>query len=103
MTPLDYTRELVPFDSVSVKSNVAVTDHIEAILRRIGCEIERLEYDDPNGVRKATVIGKRGPGRGGMAYFAHSDVVPAADWASRTGRSSRRSLAAAFTAAVAAT
>lgn len=81
MSPLEYTRELVAFDSVSVKSNVAVTDCIEAMLRRLGCEIERLEYDDANGVRKATVIGKLGPGRGGMAYFAHSDVVPAADWA----------------------
>jgi len=81
MTALDYARELVAFDTVSVRSNVAVTDCIEGHLRRLGCEIERLEYDDANGVRKATVIGRRGSGPGGFAYFAHSDVVPAADWA----------------------
>jgi acetylornithine deacetylase len=81
VSPLDYARPLVAFDSVSAKSNVAVTDHIEATLRRLGFEIERLEYDDKNGVRKATVVGRRGAGTGGLAYFAHSDVVPADDWA----------------------
>lgn len=85
MTALDYTRELIAFDSVSVRSNVAVTDYVEAALRRLGCEIERLEYDDAQGVRKASVIGRRGEGPGGFAYFAHSDVVPAADWALDTG------------------
>lgn len=81
MNALDYARDLIAFDSVSAVSNVAVTDYIEAALRRLGCEIERLEYDDAQGVRKATVIGQRGTGRGGFAYFAHSDVVPAVDWA----------------------
>jgi acetylornithine deacetylase len=85
MTALDYTREFVAFDSVSVRSNVAVTDCIESRMRTLGFEIERLEYDDANGVRKATVVGRLGPGRGGMAYFAHSDVVPAADWARTHG------------------
>jgi acetylornithine deacetylase len=81
MNALDYARDLIAFDSVSAVSNVAVTDYIEEALRRLGCEIERLEYDDAQGVRKASVIGKRGTGRGGFAYFAHSDVVPAVDWA----------------------
>lgn len=81
MTALDYARELVAFDSVSAKSNVEVTDHIEAVLRKLGFEIERLEYDDKNGVRKASVVGKKGQGTGGFAYFAHSDVVPVQDWA----------------------
>jgi acetylornithine deacetylase len=85
MTALDYTREFVAFDSVSVRSNVAVTDCIEGRMRALGFELERLEYDDANGLRKASVVGKRGPGRGGMAYFAHSDVVPAADWARAQG------------------
>jgi acetylornithine deacetylase len=81
MTALDYTRDLVTFDSVSAKSNVEVTNRIESLLKSLGFEIERLEYDDARGVRKASVVGKRGPGRGGMAYFAHSDVVPCDDWA----------------------
>lgn len=81
MTALDYTRDLLTFDSVSARSNVAITDRVEELLRGLGFEIERLEYDDARGVRKASVIGRRGPGAGGLAYFAHSDVVPCDDWA----------------------
>ena len=81
MTALDYTCDLVAFNSVSSLSNVEVTDWIEQRLRSLGCEIERLEYDDANGVKKATVLGKLGSGTGGMAHFSHSDVVPADDWA----------------------
>ena len=44
---------------------------------------ERLEYDDAEGVRKASIAAKKGEGRGGLAYFGHSDVVPAANWHSR--------------------
>ncbi|MFK7817636.1 MAG: M20/M25/M40 family metallo-hydrolase, partial [Planctomycetaceae bacterium] len=39
-----------------------------------------IDYTDPAGVSKSNVIGKRGSGSGGLAYFAHSDVVPADDW-----------------------
>lgn len=80
MTSLDYTRQLVAFDSISLKSNVPVTDFVEQTLRRFDFETERLEYDDRNGVRKASVVGKKGKGTGGMAYFGHTDVVPADDW-----------------------
>lgn len=80
MNALDLTRELVAFDSVSVRSNVAVTDYVEGVLRKLGCEVERLEYNDERGVRKANVVGKLGNGTGGMAYFGHTDVVPADDW-----------------------
>ncbi|MBX3437895.1 MAG: M20 family metallopeptidase [Planctomycetaceae bacterium] len=81
MQALDYARQLVTFDSVSRVSNVPVTDAVEAILRRLGFEIERIEYDDENGIRKANLIAKKGTGTGGMAYFAHTDVVPADTWA----------------------
>lgn len=80
MTALDYARELVAFDSISLKSNCAVTDHVQQTLTKLGFETERLEYDDKVGVRKASVVGKRGSGTGGMAYFGHTDVVPADDW-----------------------
>ncbi|MBL8852110.1 MAG: M20 family metallopeptidase [Planctomycetaceae bacterium] len=80
MTALDYARELVAFDSISLKSNCAVTDHVQQTLTKLGFETERLEYDDASGVRKASVVGKRGRGNGGMAYFGHTDVVPADDW-----------------------
>jgi acetylornithine deacetylase len=75
---------LVGFNSVSRSSNVAVTDFAEKTLRELGFETERLEYDDANSVRKACVIGKRGSGTGGLAYFGHTDVVPADHWFSST-------------------
>lgn len=80
MTALDYARELVAFDSVSLSSNVEVTDYVQRTLDRLGFETERLEYTDAHGVRKASVAGKKGRGTGGMAYFGHTDVVPADDW-----------------------
>ncbi len=80
MSPLDYAHELVSFDSVSLVSNLAVTDYVQETLQRLGFETERLEYVDPYGVRKASVVGKKGRGTGGMAYFGHTDVVPADDW-----------------------
>lgn len=79
-TAFDYARELIEFDSVSSRSNVDVTDHVEAILRQLDFEVERLEYNDARGVRKASVVGKRGSGTGGFAYFGHTDVVPADTW-----------------------
>jgi len=81
MNAIQYTRDLVAFESPSPLSNVAVSDYVEQTLRRLGFEIERIEYDDDNGVRKANVLGKKGSGKGGVAYFGHTDVVPADDWA----------------------
>lgn len=80
MKPVDYLKELVAFPSVSSESNVAVTDCIEGHLVRLGFETERIDYVDRRGVAKSNVVGKLGPGSGGLAYFAHSDVVPANDW-----------------------
>ncbi|MDA1163040.1 MAG: M20 family metallopeptidase [Planctomycetota bacterium] len=82
MTALEYAKQLVAFESTSVLSNVAVTDYVESQLRRTGFTVERLEYDDLNGVRKASVVGRKGSGSGGMAYFGHTDVVPADPWLS---------------------
>ena len=42
---------------------------------------ERIEYNDARGVRKVNVVGKKGDGTGGMAYFGHTDVVPPGDGA----------------------
>jgi acetylornithine deacetylase len=81
MQALDYTKEMVAFDSTSRVSNVDVSDYVEHALRKLEFDIERIEYDDDNGVRKANVVGKKGSGKGGVAYFGHTDVVPADDWA----------------------
>lgn len=80
MTALEYARELVAFDSVSLSSNLAVTDYVQDTLQRLEFETERLEFNDPYGVRKASVVGRKGTGVGGLAYFGHTDVVPADDW-----------------------
>ncbi len=80
MSALDYAKELVSFNSVSNLSNVEVTNAVEVILKRMGFEVERIEYDDKFGVRKANVIAKKGTGTGGLAYFGHTDVVPADTW-----------------------
>lgn len=80
MGVVEYCRELVAFDSTSSLSNVPVTDYVQRKLTELGFTTERIEYDDEAGVRKANVVGKRGPGTGGVAYFGHTDVVPADDW-----------------------
>jgi acetylornithine deacetylase len=80
MNALEYTRDLVAFGSVSSLSNVDVCDHVERVLRGLEFETERIDYLDRAGVKKSNVVGKRGTGRGGLAYFAHTDVVPADNW-----------------------
>ncbi|MBT5020032.1 M20 family metallopeptidase [bacterium] len=79
-TALEYTQSMVEFDSVSSKSNVDVTNQIQDWLRELNCEIERVDYVDNKGVPKSNVIAKIGSGLGGLAYFGHSDVVPANTW-----------------------
>lgn len=80
MDAIQHLSELIRFDSVSSKSNVPITDHVERLLKQWGFEVERLEYDDKAGVRKASIVGKLGQGTGGLAYFGHTDVVPASPW-----------------------
>ena len=77
---LEYARSLVAVPSVSVNSNAAVSDVVEQHLRSLGFQIERQEFLDPFGVLKSNVIGRKGPGVGGVAYFSHTDVVPADTW-----------------------
>ena len=80
MDALAYAKELVAFESPSYLSNVPVSDYVELALKRLGFTTERIKYDDAKGVPKASIVGKLGEGRGGIAYFGHTDVVPADDW-----------------------
>ena len=80
MKALRYTKRLVSFDSTSSLSNRGVSKYLEAKLTKYGFVVEKIEYLDPNGVRKVNLVAKKGGGFGGLAYFAHSDVVPAIDW-----------------------
>jgi acetylornithine deacetylase len=80
MDALQYSEQLVRFDSISRHSNVPISDYVHQQLEGMGFAVERLEYDDAQGVRKANIVGKKGLGHGGMAYFGHTDVVPADGW-----------------------
>lgn len=77
---IELTQKLVRFPSVSHQSNEAVSQCVADELARIGFDVEWLSYLDDQGVRKVSLIGKRGKGVGGVAYLAHTDVVPAEDW-----------------------
>ena len=77
---LQYTRDLVGFPTVSTSSNAAICAYLEDALKRLGFTAERIEYVDSSGVDKVNVVGKKGRGTGGMAYFGHTDVVPADAW-----------------------
>jgi acetylornithine deacetylase len=60
--------------------NVAVAERSEAKLA--GFEVERLDWSDPDGVRKRALVAHRGPARGGAAFSAHTDTVPDTGWTS---------------------
>jgi acetylornithine deacetylase len=78
--------ELIAFPSVSSTSNVDVNRWCCRVLEQLGFEIFPSEYTDRNGVRKANVVARRDPPQGGdqphrgLAYFGHTDVVPADQW-----------------------
>ncbi|HET6424542.1 MAG TPA: M20/M25/M40 family metallo-hydrolase [Planctomycetaceae bacterium] len=81
MDVTELAAELIAVRSVSAESNVAVSDVVERVLRGDDFETERLEYDDANSVRKACIVGRKGPSTtGGLAFFCHTDVVPAETW-----------------------
>ena len=80
MNALQYTQELVKFPTVSKVSNAPICDYLQDVLKRLGFTTERIEYTDSAGVNKVNIVGKKGAGSGGMAYFAHTDVVPADPW-----------------------
>ena len=80
MDALQHTKELVAFPTVSTSSNAAICAYLEEVLNKLGFATERIEYVDPQGVDKVNVVGKKGRGTGGMAYFGHTDVVPADAW-----------------------
>ena len=80
MNALQHTKELVGYPTVSTSSNAAICAYLEEVLRKLGFATERIEYVDSSGVDKVNVVGKKGGGSGGMAYFGHTDVVPADAW-----------------------
>lgn len=80
MKTLRYAKRLIGFDSTSHLSNRAIAKYLEMKLTKHGFVVEVVEYRDSNNLRKINVVAKKGSGHGGLAYFGHSDVVPAKRW-----------------------
>ena len=84
MNATELTKALIRYNTISRNSNVEAVDFIEARMQEIGCEVERVEYLDSNGVRKANLIGRKGrhnaSGKHGIAFLGHIDTVPADGW-----------------------
>ncbi len=78
-------EELIRFATPSHVSNAEITSWVSGQLKLLGFEVERIDFVDSFGVLKSNLVavrhGERGPGSsGGLAYFAHTDVVPAETW-----------------------
>ena len=82
---LQNLTKLISFPSVSSTSNIAANDFLAEQLKELGFAISYSEYSDRNGVQKSNIVAVREPVlessvRGGLAYFCHTDVVPANRW-----------------------
>ena len=51
--PVQVTRELIAFNSISANSNAAVSDYLQEQLGRAGFTVERITYQDAGAVEKA--------------------------------------------------
>ncbi len=80
MKALRYAKRLIGFDTVSHHSNSLISKYLEMKLTKHGFVVEKIDYLDERNVRKTNLIAKKGGGYGGLAYCAHSDVVPAKKW-----------------------
>ncbi len=72
--------DLMKFNSTSYLSNVAISNYLIEKLQSLGFEIETVDYIDRNKIEKRNVVAKFGQGEGGLAFFCHSDTVPAEHW-----------------------
>jgi len=68
--------DLVGFDTVSDKSNLALVDHVEAYLASHGVSAQRIT--DPTGQKAALWVTIGPADRPGIVLSGHTDVVPVA-------------------------
>ena len=77
--PIEMTRtleildRLIAFDTVSAKSNLALVDYAEGLLKTAGARVQR--FLDASG-QKAGLYAEIGPTGQGIALSGHTDVVP---------------------------
>ena len=87
-TSTELLSRLIEFPSVSDTSNVAISEAVSEFLSDLGFSIETTKYIDESGTTKANLVAKREPSKHqdsstetrGLAYFCHTDVVPAVGW-----------------------
>lgn len=77
---LRMAKQMVSFPSVSEVSNEAISQFVADQLEAMQFALEWHSYVDAKGEKKVSLVAKRGSGVGGVAYLAHTDVVPAEDW-----------------------
>lgn len=77
---LRYAKRLIKFESPSHLSNRYIAKYLEMKLSKHGFVVERLSYRDAKNKRKVSLVAKKGMGVGGLAYFGHTDTVPATKW-----------------------
>ena len=79
-------KDLIAYPTVSSTSNVDINHHVASMLSDIGFDVATTEYKDETGVSKANLVAVRNPVAAGesrsdgLAYFCHTDVVPAEHW-----------------------
>lgn len=89
--PTEYLSQLIAFESVSHHSNQPISDCVARWLLSLRFEVEHTTYVDQRGVLKKNLVARRDPesqsgdarspvDSGGMAYFCHTDTVPADRW-----------------------
>ena len=67
--PVQVTRELIAFNSISANSNASISDYLQEQLESLNFSVERITYLDENGVEKINLVGRKGEGKGGLALF----------------------------------
>ncbi|NND96192.1 MAG: M20 family metallopeptidase [Pirellulaceae bacterium] len=82
---LDTLGQLISYASVSSTSNAAVSQFVRECLQSLGFAVQRSQYLDADGVEKINLVARRDStnkqsDQGGLAYFCHTDVVPAKGW-----------------------
>ena len=84
--PIDTLKRLIAFPSVSSSSNRDISDAVSEHLESLGFNVEQSCYHDALGATKVNLVARRDPASKsidpstGLAYFCHTDVVPAGAW-----------------------
>lgn len=74
---LEINTNLIAFNTVSEKENIACSDYIANILDPLGFEVIRDQFIDSHGTKKEQVIASTGPDcEGGLILSGHIDTVP---------------------------